>query len=240
LEAHRRAEAEEMAEGLELFCTGLQGHFFNRAGRPWPQADVTILELGFLAREGYEDSLSVAYTSIMSHIQDLVERRQREGRTTIVVNDEAHLITLHPLLAPYTAKAIRLWRKYGAWYWAITHSLEDFPALARRLLNMMEWWLCLALDREEVDHIGRFRELTPAQRGMLLAARKEPGKYTEGAILGAHFQALLRIIPPPLALALSMTEPEEKAERARIMREQHATALEAAYEMAARLAGGAS
>ena len=80
LEAHRRAEAEEMAEGLELFCTGLQGHFFNRAGRPWPEADVTILELGFLAREGYEDSLSVAYTSIMSHIQDLVERRQREGR----------------------------------------------------------------------------------------------------------------------------------------------------------------
>ncbi|MGH2708687.1 MAG: hypothetical protein ACRDJK_10385, partial [Actinomycetota bacterium] len=68
----------------------------------------------------------------------------------------------------------------------------------------------------------------------------EPGKYTEGAILGAHFQALLRIIPPPLALALSMTEPEEKAERARIMREQHATALEAAYEMAARLAEGAS
>ncbi len=101
LEAHRRAEAEEMAEGLELFCTGLQGHFFNRAGRPWQDADVTILELGFLAREGYEDSLSVAYTSIMSHIQDLVERRQREGRTTIVVNDEAHLITLHPLLAPY-------------------------------------------------------------------------------------------------------------------------------------------
>ncbi|MCI0378761.1 MAG: hypothetical protein L0215_14230, partial [Gemmataceae bacterium] len=35
---------------------------------------------------------------------------------------------------------------------------------ARRLLNMMEWWLCLALDREEVDHIGRFRELTPAKR----------------------------------------------------------------------------
>jgi len=240
LEAHRRAEAEEMAEGLELFCTGLQGHFFNRAGRPWPDSDVTILELGFLAREGYEDSLSVAYTSIMSHIQDLVERRQREGRTTIVVNDEAHLITLHPLLAPYTAKAIRLWRKYGAWYWAITHSLEDFPALARRLLNMMEWWLCLALDREEVDHIGRFRELTPAQRGMCLAARKEPGKYTEGAILGAHFQALLRIIPPPLALALSMTEPEEKVERARIMREKHGTELEAAYEMAARLAEGGS
>ena len=29
----------------------------------------------------------MAYTSIMSHIQDLVERHQRDGRATIVVND---------------------------------------------------------------------------------------------------------------------------------------------------------
>jgi hypothetical protein len=65
LEAHRRHEAEEMAEGLELFCTGMQGRFFNREGRAWPQADITILELGLLAREGYEHSLAVAYTSIM-------------------------------------------------------------------------------------------------------------------------------------------------------------------------------
>ncbi len=235
IEAHRKPEAEDMAEGLDLFCTGIQGQFFNREGWPWPQADITILELGLLAREGYEDSLACAYTSIMSHIQDFVERHQREGRATIVVNDEAHLITIHPLLAPYTAKAIRLWRKYGAWYWAITHSLEDFSDLARKMLNMMEWWLCLAMEVDEAEQVGRFRELTPAQRALLLAARKEPGKYTEGAILGAHFQALLRIIPPPLALALAMTEPEEKAERARIRREKGCTELEAAYEIAKRL-----
>jgi len=238
IEAHRRAEAEEMAEGLELFCTGIQGHFFNREGIAWPQADITILELGLLAREGYEDSLAVAYTSIMSHIQDLVERHQRDGRATIVVNDEAHLITIHPLLAPYTAKAIRLWRKYGAWYWAITHSLEDFPASARKMLNMMEWWLCLAMESDEAEQVGRFRELTPAQRAMLLSAHKEPGKYTEGLLLGAHFQALLRILPPPLALALAMTEPEEKAERTRLMRERHCTEIEAAYAIAQRLAEG--
>ncbi|MGH8565914.1 MAG: hypothetical protein ACREXW_18205 [Gammaproteobacteria bacterium] len=75
-------------KGSKLFCTGIQGHFFNREGRAWPRADITILELGLLAREGYEDSLACAYTSIMSHIQDLVERHQRDGRATIVVNDE--------------------------------------------------------------------------------------------------------------------------------------------------------
>ena len=70
------------------------------------------------------------------------------------------------------------------------------------MLNMMEWWLCLAMESDEAEQVARFRELSPAQRAMLLSARKGPGKYTEGAVLGAHFQALVRIVPPPLALAL--------------------------------------
>jgi hypothetical protein len=106
------------------------------------------------------------------------------------------------------------------------------------LLNMMEWWLCIAMESDEAEQVARFRELSPAQRAMLLSARKEPGKYTEGAVLGAHFQALVRIVPPPLALALAMTEPEEKAERLRIMRDRHCTELEAAYAIAERLAEG--
>ncbi len=95
-------------------------------------------------------------------------------------NDEAHLITIHPFLAPYTAKAIRLWRKYGAWYWAITHSLEDFPESARRMLNMMEWWLCLAMESDEAEQVARFRELSPARRGM-----RVPSWTSSGLFLGA-------------------------------------------------------
>jgi hypothetical protein len=104
------------------------------------------------------------------------------------------------------------------------------------MLNMMEWWLCLAMETDEAEQVARFRTLTPAQRALLLSARKEPGKYTEGAILGAHFQALLRIIPPPLALALAMTEPEEKAERAALQRAHRCSELDAAFLIAERLA----
>ena len=43
---HRRNWAIEMGDGMALFCSGLAGHFFNRPGVPWPQADVTILEMG--------------------------------------------------------------------------------------------------------------------------------------------------------------------------------------------------
>ena len=86
-----------MSDGMALFCSGLAGHFFNRPGRRWPATDVTILEMGILAREGYEDQLTVAYLSMMSHINDLVERHQHDARPTLVVTDEGHIITTNPL-----------------------------------------------------------------------------------------------------------------------------------------------
>ena len=227
--------AVEMGDGMALFCSGLAGHFFNRPGQPWPGADVTILEMGILAREGYEDQLTVAYLSMMSHINDLVERHQHDERPTLVVTDEGHIITTNPLLARYVVKITKMWRKLGAWFWIATQNLEDFPDASRRMLNMMEWWLCLVMPKEEVEQIARFRELNEVQRSLLLSARKEPGKYVEGVVLSDRLEALFRNVPPPLTLALAMTEKHEKAERAQIMRERDCSELQAVYEIARRL-----
>ncbi len=240
LPEHRRHRALEMADGLALFCSGLAGHFFNREGRRWAEVDVTVLEMGILAREGYEDQLTVAYLSIMSHINDCVERHQREARPTLVVTDEGHLITTNPLLARYVVKITKMWRKLGAWFWIATQNLEDFPDASRRMLTMMEWWLCLVSPKEEVEQIARFKELTPQQRSLLLSTRKEPGKYVEGVVLSDTLEALFRSVPPPLALALAMTEQHEKAARAAIMREHGCSELEAAYRIAAALAASRS
>lgn len=62
------------------------------------------------------------------------------------------------------------------------------------------------------------------------------GQYTEGVILGKNLTALFRQVPPPLALALAMTEKDEKAARRAIMRERGCSELQAAYVMAERLA----
>ena len=233
---HRRNRAIEMGDGMALFCSGLAGHFFNRPGTPWPQADVTILEMGILAREGYEDQLTVAYISMMSHINDLVERHQHDARPTLVVTDEGHIITTNPLLARYVVKITKMWRKLGAWFWIATQNLEDFPDASRKMLNMMEWWLCLVMPKEEVEQIARFKDLTDVQRSLLLSARKEPGKYVEGVVLSDNLEALFRNVPPPLSLALAMTEKHEKAERADIMRERNCNELEAAHVVADRIA----
>ncbi|MCP5348398.1 MAG: conjugative transfer ATPase [Gammaproteobacteria bacterium] len=235
LPEHRRNRALEMGDGMALFCSGLAGHFFNRPGQYWPEADVTILEMGILAREGYEDQLTVAYLSMMSHINDLVERHQHDDRPTLVVTDEGHIITTNPLLARYVVKITKMWRKLGAWFWIATQNLEDFPDASRKMLNMMEWWLCLVMPKEEVDQIARFKDLNDEQRNLLLSARKEPGKYVEGVVLADKVEALFRNVPPALSLALAMTEKHEKAERAAIMREKNCSELEAVYEVARRI-----
>ncbi|KAA1192709.1 conjugative transfer ATPase [Pseudohalioglobus sediminis] len=235
LPEQRRNRALEMGDGMALFCSGLAGHFFNRPGQPWPEADVTVLEMGMLAREGYEDQLTVAYLSMMSHINDLVERRQHDERPTLVVTDEGHIITTNPLLARYVVKITKMWRKLGAWFWIATQNLEDFPDASRKMLNMMEWWLCLVIPKEEVEQIARFKDLNDEQRSLLLSARKEPGKYVEGVVLADKVEALFRNVPPALSLALAMTEKHEKAARAATMREENCTELEAVYEIARRI-----
>ena len=236
LPEHRRNRAIEMGDGMALFCSGLAGHFFNRPATRWPEVDVTILEMGILAREGYEDQLTVAYISMMSHINDLVERHQHGARPTLVVTDEGHIITTNPLLSRYVVKITKMWRKLGAWFWIATQNLEDFPDASRKMLNMMEWWLCLVMPKEEVEQIARFKDLTDVQRSLLLSARKEPGKYVEGVVLSDNLEALFRNVPPPLSLALAMTEKHEKAERAAIMREQNCSEIEAVLVIAERIA----
>lgn len=234
LPASRRVRAREMCDGMALFTTGVAGHFFNRPGEAWSASDVTIFELALLAREGYEDQLTVAYLSLMSHINDLVERHQQSNRQTLVVTDEGHVILTHPLLANYVVKITKMWRKFGAWFWIATQNLADFPDQSERMLNMIEWWLCLAMPKDEIDQLARFRELTTDQRLLLASAKKEPGKYVEGVVLSDEIQTLFRNVPPALSLALASTEKHEKAERKKLMDELSCSEYEAACVIANR------
>lgn len=235
LAAKRRERAKEMADSLELYCSGTAGQFFNRAGKAWPEADVTIMEMGLLANEGYEDQLALGFMGLMNQINGVVEREQYSQRPTFVLVDEAHLITTNMLLAPYLVKIVKMWRKLGAWLWLATQNMEDFPASAKKLLGMFEWWIAMVCPKEQIEQIARFKDLTPEQKSMLLAAHKEPGKYTEGVIIADKVQALFRNVPPPIALALAMTEKHEKRERAVIMQEMNCTELEAVFELSKRL-----
>lgn len=227
--------AHDMAEAMELFCQGTNGHFFNRPGDMWPECDVTIMEMGILANEGYEDGMALGFMSLMNIITAIVERDQFLGRPTIILGDEAHLFTTNPLLAPFIVKIVKMYRKLGAWLWLATQNLEDFPRESRKMLSMFEWFIAMTCPKEQVELIAEFRDLSIEQKSMLLAAHKEPKKYTEGVVCSEKITALFRNVPPPLALALAMTEKDEKTERAKIMKEKGCTEIEAALEIAHQL-----
>ncbi|MFJ5299194.1 conjugative transfer ATPase [Pseudomonas sp. NPDC088368] len=232
---NRRERMHEMAEAMDMFCMGSDGEMFNREGTPWPEADVTIVDLATYAREGYNAQLSIAYISLINTVNNIAERDQYKGRPIVNVTDEGHIVTKNPLLSPYIIKITKMWRKLGAWFWLATQNIDDLPPAAAPMLNMIEWWICLNMPPDEVEKIAKFRELTPAQKTLMLSARKESGKYTEGVVLSKSMEVLFRAVPPSLYLALAMTEPEEKKHRYDLMQSLAVDELGAALEVAADL-----
>ncbi|MFU3493903.1 conjugative transfer ATPase [Pseudomonas aeruginosa] len=231
----RRARIAEMAEAMQMFCMGTDGEMFNREGTPWPEADLTVVDFATYAREGYAAQLGIAYISLLNTVNNIAERDQFKGRPIVKITDEGHIITKHPLLLPYAMKITKMWRKLGAWFWLATQNIDDIPASGAPMLNMIEWWLCLNMPPDEVEKISRFRELSPAQKSMMLSARKESGKFTEGVLLAKGKEYLFRVVPPSLYLALAMTENEEKNQRYNIMQATGCDELEAALQVAADL-----
>ncbi|MEI7165514.1 conjugative transfer ATPase [Pectobacterium parmentieri] len=228
----RRVRLLEMADAMDMFCQGSDGEMFDRDGTSWPEADITLVDLATYAREGYNAQLSIAYISLINTVNNIAERDQFLGRPILNVTDEGHIITKNPLLSPYVVKVTKMWRKLGAWFWLATQNIDDLPKAAEPMLNMIEWWICLSMPADEVEKIARFRELTPAQKALMLSARKESGKFTEGIILSKNLEVLFRAVPPSLYLALAQTEPEEKAERYQLMQQFGIGELDAALKVA--------
>ncbi len=85
----RRTRLLEMADAMDMFCQGVDGEMFDRPGTPWPEADITVVDLATFAREGYNAQLSIAYISLINTVNNIAERDQFLGRPIINVTDEA-------------------------------------------------------------------------------------------------------------------------------------------------------
>ncbi|MDH2436668.1 conjugative transfer ATPase [Pokkaliibacter sp. MBI-7] len=233
----RRLRIEGMADALDLMCApgSFEEEMFAKEGTPWPEVDVTVVDLATLSREGYEGQLSLALISLFNHINNIAERDQFSGRQIVVPIDEAHIVTVNSLLAPYVAKIGKMWRKLGAWLWLATQNMDDFPDFAKKLLGLCEWWILLVMEPAEVEQVARFKTLSADQKHLVLSAQKEKHKYTEGVVLSKNLQMLFRSVPPSLYLALGMTEKEEKKARKGLMDEHGVSELEAALMIAQKL-----
>lgn len=220
--------AREMADSMRYFTLDpVSSRFFNVIGNPWEIADVTIIDIGLFAREGYEAHRAITFSSCMSNILSLAESNQAGNRAIKVVCDENHIFTSIPLLADIQTRIAKMGRKLGLWLWLATQNMKDFADGAQRMLSQIETWLCLALPPDEIQQIERFKTLSLEERLLFLSAQKEKGKYTEGVLLSPKIKGLFRNIPPRLYLAMAATDQDEKYLRAQIMKKHQCSEIEA-------------
>jgi hypothetical protein len=217
-----------MADSMRYFTKDpMASQFFNSRGNPWVDADLTIVDFGLFAREGYEAHRSIAFSGCLNHIQTLAESNQNSERAIYTIMDENHIFTAIPLLANIQTRIAKTGRKLGLWLGVATQNMKDFPEGARRMLAQIEHWLCLHVPPDEIKQIEDFRILTEEQRSLLSSTRKEKGKYTEGVVFSMLFNGLFRHIPPRMYLALAATEQDEKNHRLRLMQQYQCSEIEA-------------
>jgi conjugative transfer ATPase len=231
----RRDQIMAMADSLQYWTEGLHGKFFNRPGKAWPECDLTILDMGILTSDQYQDMLAVTIVSLINTITGIGEKYQFEGRQTKVWTDEGHAITTNPTLAKPLVFGAKTWRKLNIWLNQATQNLEDYPDESKKMLTLAEWWYCLNMSMKEIDEMARFRRLSDEEKALIESARKEKGKYTEGVVLSDNVNSLFRVVMPALPLALAGTDDDEKAERRQIMEEQGCSELDAVFVMADRI-----
>jgi conjugative transfer ATPase len=228
---------KKMAENMSLFCQdNLSSQYFNTPGKPWPEADITILEMGLFKDEGYEAQRALAFMGAMNKTISLAEQHQYEERFTLFFADECHVVTANPLTAVSVTKCSKMSRKIGLWIWLATQNVKDFPDDARKMLSMIEFWICLGMSEAELAEVERFKTISDEERLLFRSVRKEARKYVEGVLLCNKFKTLFRNTPPYLALALAMTEKIEKAERQKLMQQFSCSEVEAAMRIADQMA----
>ena len=228
-DADMRAKAKQMAMSIDTYCHNFDGEMFNTRGGTWEDTDVTIIDLATYAKDGYEAQMALTYISLMNHINDLSEKTTFDERKIVQMTDEAHVITTNPMLANFLVKAVKVQRKIGISSILATQNFADFPQDAKKLLNMIDWWMCLCPTKNEVEEISKFKELTEENKRMMTSARKQKRCYTEGVVLSTSLDEMLfRNIPPSHFLAIAMTEKEEKAERRKLMELHGITEVQAA------------
>ncbi|PSW46875.1 conjugative transfer ATPase [Photobacterium kishitanii] len=227
-------------KALTSWTTGDRGRLFNRRGKTFnDDSDVTIIDIGQYDAEAKSAELSVIYIALSTHLFNLGEKYQNSGRDTVLLQDETHVFTDKPLLAPYMATAVKLMRKLGLKALYATQNVGDFKNGAEKILKLVEWWILLNPEVTEIEEASNYRILTTAQKEMILSCAKLERAYTEGVIMGNRNvigEMLTRFVPPSEVLARAMTDTSEKTER-REIREKYkfSSDIEAAEYMAYQL-----
>lgn len=225
---------KEFSMRLEYYIKDIiRSKFINRDSEPLGDYDFLQIDFGFMKEQTYKDLMNVVCIAILSKILTLAEENKNSGRPMILILDEAHILFKSEIIATFVTLMAKVARKVGLWLILCTQNVRDLEGVeAKKILSMIETWFLLSLDAEEISHIESFKPLTDEMRSLVLDVRKYPGIYSEGVLLGKRYSGLFRNVPPRISLSLSLTDPDERSERAKLQAEKGLTEMEAVEHMA--------
>lgn len=232
----KRHFLNDIVLSLEAFTTGIYHTLFNEPSDSWPDADITVFNLGLLSQAGNTAQLNVAVLTLMQHINNLSEAYQYEKRDVVSFTDEAHLLLNNQVLGKILTMVVKTARKLGHNPFFATQDCDDLKGESAKILNNIEWFYCLNFRQKEARKIQELCNLSNEDVHLMVNARKQDKAYTEGVVISPRHRIMFRNTPPSLILAQSQTDKSEKAARTEYMRKHGITdELEAVYEIANQL-----
>ena len=196
--------------------------------------DFDIFHIDISAIKDDRGKLALVMVSLLPRILAMAERTQNDKRPIFLIIDEAHLQFEIDVIVAYATLIAKVARKLGLWLVPVTQNISDMSsAKATKILSLIETWIALGLDENELADIKQFKQLTPQQEALIRDIDSQKGLYAEAVLLGSRYQGLFRVIPPRYVLALLLNEKAEKAERFAL--EQEHDVLKAAEIVAERL-----
>lgn len=217
---------------LNYVINSAKAAFFNVPTEPL--GDFDIFHIDVSAMKDNKGQLALVMVSLLPRILALAEATQNDERPTFLFVDESHLQFEIDVIVAICLLIAKVARKLGLWLVPITQNISDLSsAKATKILSLMETWIVLGFNEQELCDLQQFKPLSTEQQALVRSVSSQKGLYAEAVLLGARHQGLFRVIPPRYLLALLMNEKAEKAAR-KVLEEEHGV-LKAAEIMAERL-----
>ncbi|KTD25131.1 conjugative transfer ATPase [Legionella maceachernii] len=229
----KKERLQDMADRLKSYViNSSKARFFNVPTEPLDDFDIFHIDISAIKDD--RGKLALVMVSLLPRILAMAERTQNDPRPMFLIIDEAHLQFEIDVIVSYATLIAKVARKLGLWLIPLTQNIADMSsAKATKILSLIETWIALGLDENELANIKKFKTLTPQQEALIRDIDSQKGLYSEAVLLGSRYQGLFRVIPPRYLLALLMTEKNEKAARNELEKEHGV--LDAAEIMAKKL-----
>jgi len=202
----KKERLQDMADRLKSYViNNSKSRFFNVPTEPLDDFDIFHIDISAIKDD--KGKLALVMVSLLPRILALAERTQNDDRPIFLIIDEAHIQFEIDVIVSCALLIAKVARKLGLWLIPVTQNVADMrSAKATKILSLMETWIVLGLDENELKDIKQFKHLTPQQEALIRDIDSQKGLYAEAVLLGSRYQGLFRVIPPRYLLALLMNE----------------------------------